>query len=172
MKSRIYTERGTLSLFFAAFVALNSESAPQPRDVAAALNLLTEAKTDLKRCLELEHLLAGAPIKYLLARLQMQYVPMIAAVEVIRFLLTSPEEYVFDGELKQHVSRVRDYMKVNGDRSFALVKAEMHVFFMLAGEDDGTCADEIKLITSEGPELPLALDRFVLEALRIRFVRK
>jgi hypothetical protein len=169
---RAHSERGALHLFYAASFISEGRIRTPTRLRRQGIDLVSRAMNELDRCLVLEKQLDTSSYKRFVQRLQFQYVPIIAATEVVRYLLMEQRRYKFDIRLREHVDRVQEYLAKNRARKFKLVHAEMLAFFILAGVADDNTISDLADVIARGPEPPLVHDRRLLSAIRSRFLRK
>jgi hypothetical protein len=167
---RAYSERGALCLFVAAGLAPDQGYEQDEWRRERAIEFIGQAKADLTRCLGLGEELDGIEEwSKFIARVKKQYVPIMVATEVLRSLIVPVEGFSLDPECRKLGRAAREYLDVNKDSTFALVRAELLAFFILEG-NDAEARNELKRLVSEEDAQTLALDRWMLRAIGRRFI--
>jgi hypothetical protein len=168
---RAHSERGALRAFAAASLIPDGVFAQEDWRISRATKLIEEAQRDLATCFALAKAAENPDTSKLLERLRRQYVPLTVSTEVIRSLLFPKSEFTLNEEFRKYEKPAREYLENSKASTFDLVRAELLCFFILLGSDDARkCRAELKGIVSGQVRQSLALDRWLLEALRRRYL--
>jgi hypothetical protein len=156
------SQRASLNLFMAASLGLARSGEGRHRN-DEALRYLTVAKGDLRLCVNFEKSLDSDAS--LLAVIRSQFIPNVAACEVLSCLFSDREVYKVDDWSRSLIRPIEAFAREIRN-PHALLQAELSAFFRITERQQSFSGpDRRKRLFREATTLKMPLDRALLKAI-------
>lgn len=164
---RALSEQAALDLFLG--VALNDAARRGAADgsTTEARQHVGQALESLRQCFVLQRRVKNSNLD-LLGRLELQFVPNLAACEVIRYLVAEPGGYSFDDRVRAYVKPVLALARTLVD-PHPLLEVELLAFQILAGREPANAKSRFAALRRRRDALRLPLDLSLFNAILAEF---